>query len=125
MRETYVYVCSMSCTGTPTHLPDSVASSRLPSLSGCRILHLVIGNDSKSFMSLIFNITIRFPLYDGTNTCIRHRRDYTWINELFMRFYACVKTKLSHDDVSFVFCSSILVNAYSVATDIKINSLAF
>lgn len=36
------------------------------------MFHLVNGSDWKSCMSFIFNITIRLPLYDGTNTCKNH-----------------------------------------------------
>lgn len=52
-----------------SYSPVLVASSLIPSQSGWRMFHLVNGNDSKSFMSFIFNITILLPLYDGTNTC--------------------------------------------------------
>lgn len=99
--------------------PDSVASSRLPSLSGCRIFHLVNGNDSKSFMSLIFNITIRFPLYEGTNTCTRRIivANVIRINELFMGFHACVRVCVSG-------CLSIH-GADFIGMDLIVNILAF
>lgn len=98
-------VCRLLHTGDS---PVSTAFSRVPSSFGWRIFHFVNGNDSKSFISLIFSITMSFPLYDGTNTwqIESNRQSKKWIIHDDFPFMPCRRRHFADD---FIFSVSLSV----------------